>query len=80
VVGFALLRRIPVYLQCAPPPVSVATNTVHLTVPKSGVFELIGLNWDSSTQVADITLGTGRKFNVAGGFMQPSPNGDLYTS
>ena len=61
-------------------PVSSATNTVHVTAHEDGVFKLIGLDWDTGEQVADISLGTSRMFNVAGGFMQPLPSGDLFVS
>jgi hypothetical protein len=61
-------------------PVSSSSNTVHLAAHEDGVFKLIGLDWDSGKQVADIALGASRKFNVAGGFIQPLPSGDLFVS
>ena len=61
-------------------PMSSATNTVHVTAHEDGVFKLIGLDWDTGEQVADISLGASRMFNVAGGFMQPLPSGDLFVS
>ena len=61
-------------------PVSIATNTVHLAAHENGAFKLIGLDWTTGEQVAEVTLGSSRMFNVAGGFIQPLPDGDLYVS
>ena len=60
-------------------PMSSATNTVHVTAHEDGVFKLIGLDWDTGEQVADISwsepdVQRRRRIHAT------APSGDLYVS
>ena len=59
-------------------PVSIPNNAVYLNTYEKGVFRLIGLDWDTGKEIAEIELGTSYKFHTAGFFLFPLPDGDLY--
>jgi hypothetical protein len=61
-------------------PVSIPDNATYLNTLVDGEWRIIGLDWDSGEKVADIKLPNSYKFNSAGGFLMPLPDGDLFAS
>ena len=59
-------------------PISTSENVVYLNTIKEGVYKMVGLDWESGEPVGAITLGKSVKFNVAGTFLSPLPDGSLY--
>lgn len=61
-------------------PVSRKDNAVYLNTLENGEQIIIGKDWDSGKQVAEIRLAKTYKVNTCGQFIYPLRNGDLVVS
>lgn len=61
-------------------PISRKDNAVYLNTLENGELIIIGKDWDSGKQVAEIRLPKTYKLNTCGQFIYPLKNGDLVVS
>ncbi|MEJ2532122.1 MAG: hypothetical protein P8Y92_10010 [Halioglobus sp.] len=61
-------------------PVSAANNATYLNTLQDGEWIIVGVNWDSGEQIAEIKLPPSYIYNALGGFHMPMPDGDIFVS
>ncbi len=59
-------------------PVSIPNNAVYLNTLQDGKWRILGFDWNTGKKVADIALPDSYKFNCAGGFIYPLPDGRIF--
>lgn len=59
-------------------PVSMPNNAVYLNTLQDGIWQILGFDWDTGEEVSNMTLPNSYKFNCAGGFIYPLPDGRIF--
>ncbi len=58
--------------------VSIPNNAVYLNTLQDGKWRILGFDWNAGQELADIALPDSYKFNCAGGFIYPLPDGRIF--
>lgn len=61
-------------------PVSSAYNATYLNTLQGGEWVIVGIDWDSGEEIANIKLPNSYIYNALGGFHMPMPDGDIFVS
>lgn len=59
-------------------PVSAPNNAVYLNTLQDGKWVIKGFDWDTGENISNLALPDSYKFNCAGGFIYPLPDGRIF--